>query len=84
MLEYLDYKEFAKYKWGYAFEKDGTSIWFEKARKNFLKDGYHRKRIGLNHLAFWVESKEDVDKFNNEFLKKNKVVPTFYRLFYSI
>ncbi len=33
------------------------------ADPNFLKDGYHRKRVGLNHLAFSVESKTEVDRF---------------------
>ncbi len=35
--------------------------------------GFHRKRTGLNHLAFYADSKEDVDKYYEEVLKKNNI-----------
>jgi len=76
-LELLDYKEMVNKDWGFSFINDGLSIWFEQARKGHVEKGYHRKRIGLNHLAFRVNSKEEVDKFHNDFLKKNKI-PTLY------
>lgn len=73
LLESLDYEEMVKQDWGFAFINDGVSIWFEKARDVYIKKGYHRKRIGLNHIAFRLESKEAVDEFTNQFLKKNKI-----------
>jgi catechol 2,3-dioxygenase-like lactoylglutathione lyase family enzyme len=45
--------------------------------ENFLKDGYHRKRIGLNHLAFYVQTKELVDQFYKDILQANNI-PTLY------
>ncbi len=33
--------------------------------------GFHRKRVGLNHLAFYLETKEVVDEFYKEILVKN-------------
>lgn len=68
LLEYLGYKESNKHDWGFALTNNGTGIWFEQAPKDFLKEGYHRRRVGLNHLAFKVSSKKDVDKFFEEFL----------------
>ena len=73
LLKNLGYKEMVKADWGFAFINDGLSIWFEQTPKQHLKDGYHRKRIGLNHLAFRIISKLNVDKFCKEFLEKNKV-----------
>lgn len=35
--------------------------------------GFHRKRTGLNHLAFYAESKQEVDNFYNNVLLKNSV-----------
>ena len=35
--------------------------------------GYHRKRAGLNHLAFYAETKEEVDLFYTNILKKHKI-----------
>ena len=72
-LTCLGYKEIVNKDWGFAFINNGTSIWFEEARKSYIEKGYHRKRIGLNHLAFRVNSKEDVDNFYKEFLQKNKI-----------
>ena len=40
-------------------------------------EDYHRKAPGINHIAFKVSSKDEVDKFTKEFLKPNKV-PTLY------
>ena len=35
--------------------------------------GFHRRRVGLNHLAFWAESNEDVDRFHRQFLLPRKI-----------
>lgn len=77
LLEYLDYKEIVREDWGFAFFKDGTSFWFEQAPKDHLSEGYHRRRIGLNHIAFRVNSKEEVDKFHKEFLRSNGVATLY-------
>ena len=77
LLAYLDYREIVNKDWGFAFSSGGTAIWFERARKGHIEAGYHRKRVGLNHIAFRVDSKEKVDKFHDEFLKTNKI-PTLY------
>lgn len=69
LLEFLGYKETLKKDWGFAFENSGTSIWFEKTRSKHLSEGYHRQRTGLNHLAFRVDSKEDVDILHKNFIQ---------------
>jgi len=40
-------------------------------------NGYHRKNIGVNHLAFGVSKKEDVDKFYQNFLIPNGIKPLY-------
>lgn len=41
---------------------DGTSeLFFVQAESEFVEHGYHRKRVGLNHLAFSVESREALE-----------------------
>lgn len=48
---------------------DGRSyICINVAGKDHKKHGYHRKRTGLNHVAFRVSSPELVDRFVSEFL----------------
>ena len=73
ILDYLGYKEIVNQDWGFAFGNKGMSIWFEKVGDKHVKDGYNRKRVGLNHIAFRVETKEAVDKFNSDILSKSNV-----------
>lgn len=39
--------------------------------EKFLQDGFHRKRIGLNHLAFYAQSKEQVDNLHQKLTNSN-------------
>lgn len=48
-------------------------LFLSQVEKRFRKYGFHRKRIGLNHIAFFVDSKEKVDNFF-EFLKQKKFI----------
>ncbi len=41
--------------------------------EQFKPDGYHRKRIGLNHLAFFVDSKEEVASFYKNIIKDSDI-----------
>lgn len=50
----------------------GTYIVFVQTEERFLKPAFHRKRIGLNHLAFHAESREQVD-YVTDLLKERGV-----------
>ena len=43
----------------------------------FKELGFHRKRIGLNHLALYANSQEEVDSFYRNVLQANSI-PTLY------
>jgi catechol 2,3-dioxygenase-like lactoylglutathione lyase family enzyme len=45
--------------------------------KDHKKDGFHRKRTGLNHVAFRVLSGELVDRFVSEFLGPRSSQPLY-------
>lgn len=92
-LELLGYKKLVKEDWGFAFINGDISIWFEKAKEGHIKKGYHRKRIGLNHLAFKLDSKKAVDEFTKKFLNKNgistlyktpKAFPEYSKCYYAV
>jgi catechol 2,3-dioxygenase-like lactoylglutathione lyase family enzyme len=61
---------------GFINEK-GTSIFFESTPQKHRDAPYHRCQSGINHIAFHVTSKEDVDLFAKEFLEQ-KNIPTLY------
>jgi len=59
------------------WQKEGTRIILAQCPKRFLPDGYHRKRIGLNHIAFRASSRGAVDELYRNYLLPNKI-PTLY------
>ena len=47
-----------------------TSIWLIETASSHTGPGFHRKRTGLNHLAFRVPQRNDVDRFAKDFLPR--------------
>jgi len=59
------------------WQKEGTRIIVAQSPKRFLTDGYHRKRVGLNHIAFRAPSRAAVDDLYHNYLVPKKI-PTLY------
>lgn len=47
-----------------------TDIWLVGTAPPHEAASFHRKRPGLNHLAFRVATREDVDRFHEGFLRR--------------
>lgn len=45
-----------------AYSDGVMKIVFGPTTEKYLQHGYHRKRIGMNHLAFYAPTKETVDQ----------------------
>jgi len=57
---------------------DGTSYFcISVTEKKYRKDSFHRKRIGLNHIALRVSSRILVDQFVSDFLAPRKIHPLY-------
>jgi catechol 2,3-dioxygenase-like lactoylglutathione lyase family enzyme len=56
-----------------AYSDGQSKIILGRTEDKYKMDGFHRKRAGLNHLAFYSDSKEEVDKFYNEILTPNNI-----------
>ena len=76
MLEYFGYHQHQKWDKGISWKKNDTYIVLVQTEDDFQKAGYHRKRTGLNHLAFHADSIMDVKLFAQELEKKN--IKTLY------
>src|SRR3989344_5476462 len=70
-FDYFEYKLMVEEKGDHiAFRKKGTAdFWIVATDSQYISTGFHRKNIGINHFAFHVSSKEEVDRFAEEFLK---------------
>ena len=68
LLGYLEYRTVYETDAMVGFSGRGGDIWVGAAAPQHAGAGFHRKRAGLNHLAFRVDRREDVDRFQVEFL----------------
>src|SRR5438132_2632970 len=59
------------------WQKEGTRIIVAQSPNTFLTDGYHRKRVGLNHIAFRTSSRAAVRQLYRNYLPPKKI-PTLY------
>lgn len=58
---------------------DGTlKLIVGPVEEKYKNNPYHRKNIGLNHLAFYAETKELVDDFYREILVKNNISTLYH------
>lgn len=64
-LTKLGYKEHQRWAKGVSYIFNGTYIVFVQADAEFVAAGYHRKRIGLNHIAFCASSRRQVDEITD-------------------
>ena len=77
LLGYLEYRTVLEERDIAGFSNGTTDLWLMATDAPHVPAGFHRKRAGLNHLAFRVERREDVDRFCREFLEA-RGIPTLY------
>lgn len=77
LLGYLDYK--VSYEDGSTLGMtNGTcDVWIIQTEDKYKDNKYHRKNVGLNHIALGVYSKENVDTFIKEFLNPRNIKPLY-------
>jgi catechol 2,3-dioxygenase-like lactoylglutathione lyase family enzyme len=75
-LKDLGYREFAKSATGWSWTNDESTVFLLQAEREYLEPPYHRKRVGLNHLAFGVADPKEVDAMAAR-LKERKI-PLLY------
>ena len=77
LLGYLEYRVIHE-ETGVAGFSDGTTdLWLTATDANHAGFGFHRKRAGINHVAFRVGCRADVDRFRDEFLIPRRM-PALY------
>jgi inorganic pyrophosphatase len=74
---WMGYRPYQAWEGGYSWRKGDAYITLVQAGNEYLGPGYHRKRVGVNHLAFAVSSPDEVDAFFRDFLTARQV-PVLY------
>ncbi|MBK5443540.1 MULTISPECIES: VOC family protein [Peribacillus] len=69
-LEELGYEPFQEWESGKSWSIGEMYIVFVQAEERFLDVPYHRRRVGLNHLAFHATSRHQVDDMTQKLRDK--------------
>ncbi len=77
LLGYFEYKIIDESDSHLGATNGTTDFWLIETEDTFKAAAFHRKQTGLNHLAFRVNTKEDVETFVNEFLKPRNITPLY-------
>ena len=73
-LEELGYDQFQKWEGGKSWRLGETYIVFVQTEERFLDVPYHRRRVGLNHLAFHAISRGQVDDITQKLMAKGVTI----------
>jgi catechol 2,3-dioxygenase-like lactoylglutathione lyase family enzyme len=75
-LRELGYVLYQEWEQGRSWRLGETYIVVVQVEENFSEPPFHRKRVGLNHLAFHAASIESVDRVHEKLTERN--VPILY------
>ncbi|KIL49617.1 VOC family protein [Jeotgalibacillus soli] len=70
LLNELNYTVYQEWDRGISYKHGDVYIVFVPVEDGFDEPNYHRKRVGLNHLAFHAQSKEQVDNLAKRMKQK--------------
>lgn len=76
LLERLGYQSFQSWPDGASWRLGETYIVLVQVEPRFREPPYHRRRVGLNHLAFHAGSRKEVDALYAELQARG--VPILY------
>ncbi|WP_022794549.1 VOC family protein [Marinococcus halotolerans] len=76
LLQDLGYHIYQQWPEGISFKLASSYIVFVQTEDRFLDVSYHRRRTGLNHIAFHARSKSHVDQMTGKL--RSADVPILY------
>lgn len=72
LLTELGYMAYQRWEQGVSWRLGNTYLVFVQTQEKHLNVPYHRSRVGLNHLAFFTDSRSAVDALTEQ-LREKKV-----------
>ncbi|MBY6038291.1 VOC family protein [Fictibacillus nanhaiensis] len=76
LIHELGFEPFQEWNEGISYKNGSAYLVFTQTEEKHLQTSFHRKRTGLNHLAFWAKSRAHVDDLRVQL--KNRSVPLLY------
>lgn len=82
-FNYLGYKIIDESQDHIGVSNGTTDFWIIATEEKYKPNLFNRKNTGINHLAFMVRSRGQVDEFVEKFLR-TKNIPTLYNKYTKI
>jgi catechol 2,3-dioxygenase-like lactoylglutathione lyase family enzyme len=77
LLGYLEYRAIMATHDVLGMTNGGMDFWIIATPAERRARGFHRKNVGINHVAFRVDSRQAVDTFHHEFLGARRIAPLY-------
>jgi len=77
LLGYLGYRVIHDEPRVAGFSDGASDLWLIETEPGHAGDAFHRKRTGINHVAFRVDARGEVDRFRHEFLSPRGIAPLY-------
>ena len=76
LLPRLGFSPYQQWESGRSWRLGSTYLTFVQAEPGYRDQSLHRKRPGINHLAFWAHSSKEVESLTKEL--RDRGVPILY------
>lgn len=76
-LDWLGYRKIYLHRIAAGWGTGICNFWIIQSEDRFVNHGFHRRRVGLNHIAFHADSRTTVDDLYKQYLLPRKV-PVLY------
>jgi len=77
LLKFLGYRIVDQSTTHIGASNGSTGLWIVQAERKYTNRLFHRKDVGLNHIAFRVASPKAVEHFVRKFLRRKKIKPLY-------
>lgn len=74
LMKELAYDVYQEWPAGVSYKLNDTYLVFVQVEKHHLEQRFHRCKAGLNHLAFSLESNQDVDIMTEKLRKRDVTI----------
>ncbi len=71
LLPELGFSLFQEWEKGFSYKMESLYLVFVQTENSYNDIPFHRKRPGLNHLAFWAKSRAQIEHLRVQLKKKN-------------
>lgn len=71
LMPELNFALFQQWEKGFSYKNGSAYLVFTQTEDHYKEIPFHRKRSGLNHLAFWAKSRAQIEHLRVQLKKKN-------------